>query len=276
MSVERILVGLDASQASWTALRWVANRAADGAARVRIVHALEVADTGVFVVRERLAEAAAFVRGTAPGTVVETSVERGFAADALVDDTAEADLVVIGAHRNRRVRSALTGSFPDRIATRAPVPTVVVPDDWTFGSGPIVVGIDAGTAEAALAFGLHEARRTGRSVRLVHAWRVTAPVAARPIALLEDASSADEQSARLVLGTAEREAAHREPAVSVRATLWEGDAGEALAKAGVEASLIVVGRRHRTTIGGELFGSVARETMHRSKTPVVIVPVPVD
>ncbi|MFJ7288606.1 universal stress protein [Curtobacterium sp. NPDC098951] len=274
MSPERILVGLDASQASWTALRWAANRAADHPARVRIVHALETGDTDVFVVRERLAEAGAFVRGTAPGTVVETSVERGFAADALVDDTADADLLVIGAHRARRVRSALTGSLPERIATRAPVPTVVVPDDWTFGSGPIVVGIDADTADAALAFALQEARRTARSVRLVHAWRVTAPVAPRPIALLEDASSADEQSARLALGAAEREAAHLEPAVPVRSTLWEGDAGEALAKAGVEASLIVVGRRHRTAIGGELFGSVARETMHRSKTPVVIVPVP--
>ncbi len=276
MSVERILIGLDTSQASWTALRWAANRAGDHPARVRIVHALETGDTDVFVVRERLAEATAFVRGTAPGTVVETSVERGFAADALVDDTADADLLVIGAHRARRVRSALTASLPERIATRAPVPTVVVPDDWTFGTGPIVVGIDADTAEAALSFALHEARRTGRSVRLVHAWRATAPAAARPIALLEDASSADEQSARLVLGAAEREAARREPTVSVRSTLWEGDAGAALAKAGVEASLVVVGRRHRTTIGGELFGSVAREAMHRSKTPVVIVPVPAD
>jgi len=276
MSVERILVGLDASQASWTALRWTAERAAESPARVRIVHALEAADTDVLVVRERLAEAAAFVRGTAPGTVVETSVARGFAADALVDDTADADLLVIGAHRSRRVRSALTGSLPERIATRAPVPTVVVPDDWTPGSGPVVVGIDADTAEAALGFGLREARRTGRSLRVVHAWRVTAPVAARPVALLEDASSTDEQSARLVLGEAEREAARREPAVSVRSTLWEGDAGEALAAAGVEATLVVVGRRHRTTIGGELFGSVAREMMHRSATPVVVVPVSAD
>jgi nucleotide-binding universal stress UspA family protein len=276
MSVERILVGLDASQASWTALLWAANRSTDRPARIRIVHALEAGDTDVFVVRERLAEAAAFVRGTAPGAVVETSVERGFTADVLVDDTADADLVVIGAHRARRVRSALTGSLPERIATRAPVPTVVVPDDWTFGTGPIVVGIDADTAEAALAFGLHEGRRTRRSVRLVHAWRVTAPVAARPIALLEDASSADEQSARLALGAAEREAARLEPSVPVRSTLWEGDAAEALATAGVEASLIVVGRRHRTAIGGELFGSVARATLHRSKTPVVIVPGPAD
>ncbi|WP_123682267.1 universal stress protein [Curtobacterium sp. PhB115] len=274
MSVERILVGLDDAQASWTALRWVANRAADAPATVRIVHALESTDTDVMMVRARLADAAAFVRSTAPGTVVDTDVERGFAADTLVDDASTADLLVIGAHRNRRLRSALTGSLPERIATRAPVPTVVIPDDWTFGTGPVVIGIDAETAEGALTFGLQEARRSHRSVHLVHAWRVTAPVSARPIALLEDASAADEQSARLVLAAATRSAEQLEPAVKVRAALWEGDPGEALTKAGVEGSLIVVGRRHRTMIGGELFGSVARDTMHRSKTPVVIVPVP--
>lgn len=274
MSVERIVVGLDACQASWTALRWAAERAADGPAHIRIVHALERTDTDQLVVRERLAWAAAFIRGTAPGVVVETAVERGFAAPTLVAAAAAADLLVIGAHRSHTIRSALTGSLPQRVATSAAVPTVVVPDDWSSGSGPIIVGVDADTSEAALAFGLREARHTGRPLRLVHAWRVTVPVAARPIALLEDASSADEQSARLVLDAAERRAAHREPSVPVRATLWEGDAGDALANAGADASMVVVGRRHRTTLGGALLGSVARETMHRSRTPVVIVPVP--
>lgn len=273
MSVARIVVGLDASRASWTALRWAAARAVDGPAHVRVVHALERGDADRLVVRERLAGAAALVRGTAPGAVVDTVVERGSVVPTLVGAAAVADLLVIGAHRSRTVRSALTRSLARRIATSAAVPTVVVPEDWIPGDGPIVVGLDAETSGAALAFGLHEARRTDRSLRLVHAWRVAAPIAARPIALLEDASSTEEQSARLVLAGVGREAARLEPSVPVDAALREGDAGEALAEAGAGASLVVVGRRPRTTIGAELSGSVVSRVVHRSRTPVVVVPV---
>jgi len=272
MSVEHIVVGLDDAQASWTALRWAAKRAADGATNVEIVHVMEFADA--VAVRARLAEAAAFVRTTAPGATVTTAVHRGLAADVLVRAAASEDLLVIGAYRTRRIRSAATGSTPERIATKATVPTVVVPDDWTFGTGPVVIGIDTGTGGRALAFGLHEARRTSRTAQLVHAWKVTAPVAAHPLAILEDPSGADAESARLLLNAASRAAADLEPTVPTRAALGEGDAGEALAKAAVEASLIVIGRRHRTMIGGELFGSVGRRTMHRSKTALVTVPEP--
>ncbi len=62
------------------------------------------------------------------------------------------------------------------------------------------------------------------------------------------------------------------PDLRMRAELRQGTPSEALARAGRTTALIVVGRRHRTAVGAFLGGSVSEALVHRSSTPLCVVP----
>lgn len=273
MDLERITVGVDDSDGSRAALRWTADRAARGTSWVRLVHVLRHRGPDEDAAERVLSDARSVMARLAPTTEVETILSAGEVAEALVDLAADDDLLVIGAHRDRILRSALHGWLPERIATRSRIPTVVVAEDWEQHDGPVVVGVGAdGEDGAAVDFGVREARRGAVAVDLLGAWRLPLPLgAARPVTVVEDPDLFREGAALQLAGAVVR-ARTALPDIDLHSAVVEGGAAEVLAERARTAALVVIGRGHRTTLGGALLGSTARGLLHHTRTPVCVVP----
>jgi nucleotide-binding universal stress UspA family protein len=114
MMIERVLLGINDSAAAHAALRWVIVRATGSPTSVELIHAFgwyEPAEKWP-AERERLDELGARIASAAPDTAVTAAVRAGSPEDVLLGASAQTDLLVIGAHRSRVVRSALAGSLP--------------------------------------------------------------------------------------------------------------------------------------------------------------------
>jgi nucleotide-binding universal stress UspA family protein len=142
----------------------------------------------------------------------------------------------------------------------------------------IVVGLDdTSQSEAALAFAVSEARRTGDRVHVVTAWALRPPA-------LEDPAKLD----RGVVETSEHLRARAEQAqqqaladvdtdgVSLSREFVEGAAGRVLVELSREARLLVVGSRALGPLRAALLGSVSRYVAQHASCPVVVVPSRVD
>lgn len=273
MSIEQITVGIDDSTGARAAVQWVAHRARTGPMRVELVHAIEWYETEAYwaSTRTRFEEIGQLVTAENPDAVVTLTLRAGSPKQVLLDASERSDLLVIGAHRSRIIRSALAGSLPESIATLAAVPTVVVPDDVVIRDGPIVLGVASGEPDAAVVFGADEAARTGAALSLVSAWQLPVPMGARPVTLAEQPALFRE-GAELELTDATAIVRAQAPTISIHAAVAERSAAQALAEAATGAALVVIGRKHRTTIGGAVFGSTARDLFHGTRTPVCVVP----
>lgn len=273
MIVERIAVGVDDGTGTQAAAHWVARRARTGPMRVELVHAIEWYEPESYwdATRARLQELGASITAENADATVTVALRAGSPKQILLDASERSDLLVIGAHRSRIIRSALAGSLPEAIATLAAIPTVVVADDADIRDGDIVIGITEGEPNAPVVFGAREAVRSGSTVRLVSAWQLPIPMGAHPVTLAER-SELFREGAELELTGAAAVLRAEAPDVAVRELLAEGSPASALVDAAAHAAIIVVGRKHRTTIGGTVFGSTARDLFHRTRTPVCVVP----
>ncbi|MBF4604013.1 universal stress protein [Curtobacterium sp. VKM Ac-2884] len=273
MSVERIAVGIDDSTGAHAALRWVAHRARTGPMRVELVHAIEWYEAESYwdTTRARLQDLGDLITAENVNATVSVTLRAGSPKQILLDASERSDLLVIGAHRSRIIRSALAGSLPEALATLAAVPTVVVADDANIRDGDVVLGIAEGEPDPPVVFSAREAARAGSTVRLVSAWQLPIPMGAHPVTLAERPELFRE-GAELELTDATAVLRAEAPGVDVRELLAEGSPARALIEVAADAALIVVGRKHRTTIGGAVFGSTARDLFHRTRTPVCVVP----
>ncbi|MBF4628361.1 universal stress protein [Curtobacterium flaccumfaciens] len=273
MSVEQVTVGIDDSSGARAAVQWVAHRARTAQMRVELVHAIEWYETESYwaATRARFEEIGQLITAENHDAVVTLTLRAGSPKQVLLDASERSDLLVIGAHRSRIIRSALAGSLPESIATLAAIPTVVVPDDVVIRDGTIVLGVTTEEPDAAVLFGVNEAARTDSSLSLVSAWQLPVPMGAHPVTLAENPAlfrEAAESNLADVTATVRAQT----PTVVVHAAVAESSAARALADAATEAALVVIGRKHRTTIGGAVFGSTARDLFHRTRTPVCVVP----
>ena len=140
-----VVVGVDGSPGAGHALRWAADHVVAGKQRLRLVHAhvpysrqypfdltsagsgLEAADArGRAAAEAVLADAAAHVRAEADVEVVTELVE-GDAAQVLLDRSAGADLLVVGARGLGGFAGLLLGSVSQRCVQHAVCPVVVIP-----------------------------------------------------------------------------------------------------------------------------------------------------
>ena len=143
-------------------------------------------------------------------------------------------------------------------------------------AGLVVVGVD-GTAEsdAALAFALDEAARSGDSVKVVTVWHPTTPALSYPVVPM-GSIPADREIMRRSAETLQHDALERAPAprnVQISTQVVEGTPGPALVQAATTARLLVVGSRALGSVRAALLGSVSRYCAHHAAGPVVVVPV---
>lgn len=138
--------------------------------------------------------------------------------------------------------------------------------------GRIVVGIDGSTeSDAALAWALAQARRTGDEVQAVHAWQYPEMgewMKPNPFELQHDELERD--AARVLREALDRAGPHDD--VAVDAVVGNGRAVALLLAAAEGAELLVVGSRGRGGFAGLLLGSVSQHCVQHAPCPVVVVP----
>ena len=269
---ESIIVGFDGSDASLVALDWVADRACRGTTRVEIVMIggsilsdPRRPDTTIRDAERRL-------RNRAPNAEIASRHFPGRLPDSLIEHASAADLLVIGSHLRRSIRSALTGRLPVKICVASPIPVVVVPDQWTATDGPVVIGLDDDdSSAAALRFGASEAATAQGALVVVHAWEMPAPRMDGAVALL--ASPIQERAVhRGILREGVRAVSRAHPDVRFDEVLVHASAVAALLDNARDASLLVIGTHHRSLLAGALLGSVGQGALAGATTPVCIVP----
>ncbi|MCF6507292.1 universal stress protein [Blastococcus sp. MG754426] len=294
-----VVVGVDGSEASRAALTHAFAAAARRGAVLEVVagYAVEVAYLGgapvwlpdvAFIREETAARVRALVAGTrsAPAVAavpgagdveVRLQVLPGPPAQALVERSGDADLLVVGSRGRGAVRSVLLGSVALHCATRAACPVVVV---HAGGGAPgrVVVGDDGSPgARAALVTGVEEAARAGADVDVVVAFDVedlwidlTTAVVPSPERIRDELAARTRATVDAVL--AERGAAGR-VVPHVRTTVVQGRAAEVLVAAAGADDLLVVGSRGRGVLRGLVLGSVALEcAMHALGAVMVVHP----
>jgi nucleotide-binding universal stress UspA family protein len=265
----RITVGVAASSAASTAVDWVIAWHRAREAEITLVTAFD------YLVDEidedaALLEGVAFrIRKALPDAQVVTALADGSIPGVLKRRSREADLLVVGSHRTRHVRSVLTGRLPLRIAEHAACPVVVVPNDWQPRTGSVVVGAgDDESSDGALAFAAAEAADLGLELRVLHAWSPPTSASQVPSIVIDPEDFRVVHSERLA--EAARQARSRCP--EVREHLHQGTAGLAMVALAADAELVVVGTHRSGPIGELLVGSTAASLIRESRTPVCVVP----
>lgn len=133
-SVRRVVVGTDGSPAAAVALEWARHEAALWGAKLTVVHSWDYPylDVGVPPQMETEAErvlSAAEASLKQPGStpvLIEAKLLKGAPAAVLIDEAADADLLVVGSRGRGALRAVLLGSTSSYAIQHAKCPVVVV------------------------------------------------------------------------------------------------------------------------------------------------------
>ncbi len=282
-SVSRVVVGVDGSPLSQTAVARAAQFASDRGMTLHVMHAFAtdlpmlgfgaVSDRGVIISHgQRLvSEGAARAHAIDPDLTVTTSCRDGYASETLVAASQTADLLVVGAMGNGVISRASVGAVAMQVVTHARCPVLVVQHELSGRpetGGRVVVGVD-GSPESlrALRTGFREAALTGGSLDVVHAWQ--AKNAQDPT--LGPSSDWEEYQSRVVsvIDEALAESRATQPEVKVELEVVRADPLRSLVERSEGASLVVVGSRGSGGFPGLHVGSTALRLMGRSYCPIL-------
>ena len=209
-----------------------------------------------------------------PDLIVRTEVVGGVPAGVLVDESATAQLVVVGSRGLGGFASLLLGSVSAQVAAHAASPVIVVRPPAARGArdipgnGPVVVGVDGSTGSAAaVEFAFDEAAARGTSLLAVYVW------GAMPYDAGDDDDPRIEQDgpdAALAEALAGWREKYPEVPVSHRAVHSLVPVHTILDQS-TDAGLIVVGPRGRGGFAGLPLGSVGDGLVRHAKAPVAVV-----
>ncbi|MFI0354955.1 universal stress protein [Actinomadura sp. 9N407] len=265
----QVVVGFDGSREGERSLRWAVDEARRRHIGLTVCHAWAWPYPDVRPgadVRRAMEETAehvldhgvALARELAPRSGITGRLVEGPAALALTQESAGAELVVVGA--NGLEETAL-GATAFQVAARASCPVIVVRDVGP-GDGRVVIGYDGSVASvAALAFGFEEAALQGWRVHIVHGQ------GAEPGAETEPSRQA--VSARVDDALAPW--AQRHPNIDAKTSIVPEPARRALAEAAEGAQMLVVGDRETDGIPPLLLGSTSQALLQHAPCPIALV-----
>jgi nucleotide-binding universal stress UspA family protein len=192
-------------------------------------------------------------------------------AQALVELSATARMVVVGAQGHTRLGGLLIGSVSQHVARQSGCPVAVIREQASPSASDIVVGIDEGPDSQTaleLAFTLAAARRA--RVIAVHGWH--ARYDERPYGRLPISGDVVDRvvEGQQRLGEALAPWRERYPDVVVELAAMPVHPSRLLADASQTAGLIVVGSRGRGAFKGLLLGSVSQSVLTQASCPVLI------
>ncbi|MBF6183652.1 universal stress protein [Nocardia farcinica] len=290
LSTAVFVVGVDGSAGSERAVRWAAATAARRGRGLRLVCALDLAaSTAIFgsyallvqpVVDELRARAIGYLTAAAevaaqvaPEVAVETELVDSGPAQALIDRSAAAYAVVLGATGAGGGLSHL-GSTLLKVVAHAHGSVVVVRDaefaQRDNGTGPVVVGVDGSAASTpALAAAFAEAAERGVDLVAVHCWidLPTDEVTGSGVRIEVDDIDTEARSmlAEQLAGWSEKY-----PEVAVERKVYLSGPRQHLLTWSKTAQLVVVGNRGRGGFRGLLLGSTSNALVQRAHCPVLV------
>ncbi len=282
-----VVVGIDGADPSHAALMWAA---AEASRRGTPLHIVNVEETlagwlplgaALGEVTEVLdADSTALVKSATeavaekyPKLVVSSSQPEGQPSRNFIKASETAALLVLGTHGRHKSTHAAVGTTAFKVASHASCPVVLVhPERKHDHVSParVVVGVDFSHSSAeALDFAALCAGQGG-TVRIVHAWWLSASEGAI-------VGSGDADAERTIIEQHEHEvdeitaqARLRHPDVTFEAHPMQGSPVAVLTAAAGDADLLVVSKRGRGGFGGLLLGSTALKVLAAAPVPVAL------
>lgn len=282
-----ILVGVDGSPESHSAVRWAAHEAALRSRPVTLMHVVapvivtwpieapllsfyEWQEDNAQRVLKQARETLDAALGDSATVPVNTEIRHDGVVTELTDTSADADLLVIGSRGLGPVGGAVLGSVSRSLLHHAKCSVVVTregavrrPDP----TRPVLLGVDGSPAsEKATAYAFDEASRCGVDLVALHAW---SDVAVFPI-LGMDWHQYEQQGHEIL---AERLAGWQEryPDVHVQRRIVCDRPARWLIDESKNAQLVVVGSRGRGGIASMLLGSVSTAVAESALAPVAVI-----
>ena len=264
-----ILVPLDGSERAEAALDWAY---ALPAQRVRLLRVCpeEPPDTQAAEYLEEVAS-----RFRPPGRTIETRIAYGGPAESIVEDAADADLIVMSSQGAGGGGRLLFGSVADRVARHAPAPTLLLrASHHPVATQPvrrIVAALDRSlAAERALPLATLLAREMGVPIHLVSVSdKITSRAERDSEQRPRDRSAPRDEAPDTYLGrmaaslealdlSASTEVRSGPAAVEVMATLGSGD-------------LLIITTHGQGAARRWQIGNVAEKLLRQAAAPVVLV-----
>lgn len=275
-----VVVGINGSAGSDSALVWALHRAASHKLPVILIHAVDdrwispdfqyhdiIRQSGM----ELLQKAKAAARERAPEVDVDIQLRHGSGGAALREASKDASLVVVGEHDKHWMDG---GPLTDRalqIVSASETPAAVIPLKGGAGGSGVVVGVD-GSEESlqAVDFAASEADRGGDELTVLLAFR-------RPARWIENqlpksglAETILEED-RIVLAETVAGLADKYPDLVIHKRLeTDKEPAKALVEAAKNARLLVVGSRGRGGFARMVLGSTAHAVLLDVPCPTIV------
>jgi len=283
-----VVVGVDGSECDELAIRWATKEASMRRLPLRVVSVLDppvmarpldidLADRILTYGREHarqiVDDGAARARSLVPDVEVTPTVVTGQVVPALLAETANARLVVLGSGRRFDATRVRLGSVSAHVSAHATCPVIVARSPVTgelataVGRGGIVVGVDGSAiSEAAIAFAFEEASWRGLGLTVIHAWQT-----ARMPVTFDVAEATREAAEERVLAEALAGWSEKYPDVQVMSRLVRDHPARALMEESMGAVLLVLGSHGRGRFAEMVLGSVSQVVLRHASTSIAIV-----
>ncbi|MFF3906378.1 universal stress protein [Streptomyces sp. NPDC001848] len=284
-----LVVGIDGSESSLTAVEWATDEAARHGLPLRLVYAsLWERYEGVVpssgrgrpseqVLAENIVRAAAVrARRRNPEVKVSGDVLPEDPVSALLREGNNAFALVTGSRGRGELKGLLLGSVSLAVAARAHCPVIVVRGDTAGLTGAhdrVLLGAgDPKMTDEALRFACREAEVRGCVLDVVRAWRHPTGATKDHLVSAEEPTRETEQRASDPLDGLISDAMTDHPEVRVRPATVEGPAQTVLLRRSAAADLVVIGARRRQGHSGLQLGRVGHRLLHHADCPVAVVP----
>jgi nucleotide-binding universal stress UspA family protein len=286
----RVVVGVDGTEASDLAVGYAAREAVLRKVPLRVVSAYAWppnpsalpmylpatgADLDALRRSAQLAVDTAIAQAisVAEDVQVEGTACEGMAPSVLLNEAAEAQLLVVGSRQLGAVGSFLLGSVGDAVATHATCPVLVTRghQDVDTRDGAIVVGVTyAEASDPMLGFAFDEARLRAAPLWVVLCWH---PDVGMPYRLLREAAAEARAAAEVWLSDVVDAWREKYPDVPVEIKVINQHPVIGLVERSRDQALLVVGSHGANALAATVLGSVCRGVLHHATCPVTVVPI---
>jgi len=296
-SFDTLVVGVDGSEASVTALVWAADRVT-ATGTIHAVHGFNPSRSRTLdVFRPSWDERRAEIEEGLPTTWTAAARREGVTLRthlvddepdrALLDlaDANDADVIVVGPH-NKRGNPLMLGSVTRKLLQETTRPLVVArapalpgndsPSSPRKAGGRVVACVGYGEATTAAAMWAADyASRSGVGLTLLHA------VGRRPMFPFDSpsdtlasylGSDVSQEWAQEDLDELRQEVSEAHPDLDIATSVEQGFATRVIAAAGAEAELVVLGKRQRGSLTKMVVSPRVQQAVSRSAATVAVIP----